>query len=107
LITLGKNWRVAIAEAIKQADVFVYLHSDVAAASDEVRKEIELALDAPNKKRPAFISILNPNEQFPQVKPFTRLNDAQFLQLTDTNRVADLRRLITDIHKTIVERNVT
>ena len=105
-ITLGQNWRTAIKDAIERAIVFLYLHSDVAASSDEIKSEIELALDAHSEGKGAIISVVNENEELPSSEPFKRLADFQFLQVREDCDVRDLRKLVLDIHKTIVEKNV-
>lgn len=45
-IRAGKTWRVQIVEAIDTCDVFILLLSSNSAASDNVRREIDLAHDA-------------------------------------------------------------
>ncbi|MCP4622243.1 MAG: toll/interleukin-1 receptor domain-containing protein [bacterium] len=105
-ITLGQNWRTAIKGAIEQASVFVYLHSEHAAASNEVRNEIELALNAQENRQGAIISVLNEDQELPSSEPFRRLAYYQFLRVREDLNLRDLRKLVLDIHKTIVEKNV-
>ena len=53
----GKTWRVQIVEAIATCDAFVLMLSSNSAASDNVRREIDLAQDA---GRAVFIMKLDP-----------------------------------------------
>src|SRR5215510_3855256 len=48
-IKAGKTWRVQIVEAIDTCDAFVLILSSNSAASDNVRKEIDLAQDSGRK----------------------------------------------------------
>jgi hypothetical protein len=56
-IKAGKTWRVQIVEAIATCDAFVLMLSPNSAASDNVRKEIDLAQDS---GRAVFIMRLEP-----------------------------------------------
>jgi hypothetical protein len=56
-IKAGKTWRVQIVEAIATCDAFVLMLSPNSAASDNVRKEIDLAQDS---GRAVFIMKLDP-----------------------------------------------
>lgn len=56
-IKAGKTWRVQIVEAIATCDAFVLMLSSNSAASDNVRREIDLAQDA---GRAVFIMKLDP-----------------------------------------------
>jgi hypothetical protein len=56
-IKAGKTWRVQIVEAIATCDAFVLMLSSNSAASDNVRREIDLAQDA---GRAIFIMKLDP-----------------------------------------------
>lgn len=56
-IKAGKTWRVQIVEAIATCDAFVLMLSSNSAASDNVRREVDLAQDA---GRAVFIIKLDP-----------------------------------------------
>jgi hypothetical protein len=58
-IKAGDNWRVQIVKAIKTCPAFVLMLSPSSAASDNVRKEIDLSQ---NSKRPIFALMLEPVE---------------------------------------------
>jgi hypothetical protein len=60
----GDLWTVAIVEAIDTADSFVLMLSPNSTASDNVRKEVQLAQDAKRKLFPLLIEVVTLPPQF-------------------------------------------
>jgi hypothetical protein len=75
-IQAGNSWRVQIVQAIDTCDAFVLMLSPNSAASDNVRKEIDLAQDS---GRTIFVLMLEPVKLPPEIH--YQLAGLQFLDL--------------------------
>ena len=88
-IKAGKTWRVQIVEAIATCDAFVLMLSSNSAASDNVRREIDLAQDA---GRAIFIMRLDPVKL--PAEMLYQLVGLQHIELQQFGREKAVHRLI-------------
>jgi len=88
----GDLWTVAIVEAIDTADSFVLMLSPGSTASDNVRKEVQLAQDAQRKLFPLLIEAVKLPPQFRyqlagiQIIDFTNDPDTKYAELVEVLR---------------------
>lgn len=105
-ISLGSDWRRSIEDAIRQAAVFVYLHSAAAAESREVRKEIRIALDCKAPGEGAIVALLKKGEVLPADDLFRQMARYQYFTLQKRIRKPDLRDLVMRIQKVVVAKAI-
>lgn len=88
-IHAGNSWRVQIVEAIDTCEAFVLMLSPNSAASDNVRKEIDLAQDSARK---TFVVMLEPMKLPAEIR--YQLAGLQFMDMPALGYDETLRRLI-------------
>ena len=100
-IEAGDTWRVQIVEAIDACPAFVLMLSPSSAASDNVRREIDLAQDA---KRKTFIVMLDPVKPLPPTIRYQLIGQ----QVIDVSKIgldpaiAQLTEVLQEHLKTVV-----
>ncbi len=92
----GNQWRVQIVQAIDTCDVFVLMLSPNSAASDNVRKEIDLAQDS---GRTIFAVMLEPVKLPPEIR--YQLAGLQFIDVQQMGFDQSVSLLIDTIKKHI------
>lgn len=92
----GNSWRVQIVEAIDTCDAFVLMLSPNSAASDNVRKEIDLAQDSARK---TFVVLLEPVKLPAEIR--YQLAGLQFIDVQTLGYDEALRRLTYDLQQQI------
>ena len=92
----GNSWRVQIVEAIDTCDAFVLMLSSNSAASDNVRKEIDLAQDSARK---TFVVLLEPVKLPAEIR--YQLAGLQFIDVQTLGFDESLRRLTYDLQQQI------
>jgi TIR domain-containing protein len=93
-IKAGKSWRVQIVQGIETCDAFLLMLSPNSAASDNVRKEIDLAQDSARK---TFIFMLEPVQLPAEIK--YQLAGLQFIDIQALGYEAALRALIEALNE--------
>lgn len=92
-IKAGNQWRVQIVEAIDTCDAFVLMLSSSSAASDNVRKEIDLAQDSGRK---VFAILLEPVKMPAEIR--YQLAGLQFIDVQMLGFEKAISQLIDTLH---------